>query len=142
MCYIVEVGARLGTFQKNKHWKKKMAKQNFQEIAQSATNYKSIIPEKVIRKKRGRASTRQEKRRVSIDSRIIIEQLSHSFALKEYKKEKSQYDKLLKEVGGRGIMDIEVPPFLAELKQKARLAEGNLKSAQISKAAMEAFPPL
>lgn len=119
-----------------------MSKQNFQEIAQSASNYRLLSAEKVLTKRRGRACTRNEKRGISPDQRILSEQMSLSSALKEYSKEKAQFEKLMKEVGSRGIADIEAPPFLSELKQKAQLAKGNLKSAEISRDAMAAVPPL
>lgn len=115
---------------------------NVQEFATAAAGYKDITPEKFHAKKRGRSVNRREKRNVSIDSRIIREQLSLHFANREFRKEMKQFQKTVEEVAGRGIHDIPMPEHLVALKANAKLAETNYAGARLIKAAMQAYPPL
>jgi len=116
--------------------------QNVREIIQSSANYKQLTLDKTINKKRGRASIRREKRGGNIYNRVIRDTLAASFASKEYRKEVKQFEKTVSEAAGRGIFDIPMPEYIAELKEAAQLAEGNLKQAHIAKQCMEEYPPL
>lgn len=115
---------------------------NIQEFANSASNYRDLDLETVLKKKRGRSCTRRERRTSNIDSRIIRDRLAAQFAQREYSKEMNHFENTVSEGASRGIHDIPMPQFLIDLSESAHLAEANLKSAHISKAAMSKFPPL
>lgn len=115
---------------------------NVQEFAQSASDYKELTLDKNLKKKRGRSCVRREKRHSSIDSRIMRDRLASSFAYREFRKEMKQFEKTKTEAAQRGIYDIPEPEFLGILRESSNLADANLKSANVSKAAMDQFPPL
>lgn len=100
-----------------------------------------VYVSKIVRR-RGRSYTRKEKKRFSLDSRIIRDSLQVSFAQKEFRREMKQFEKTVQEAAGRGIHDIPLPDFLATLKDAAKVAEGNFTVACISKDAMSKYPPL
>lgn len=97
---------------------------------------------KNLNKKRGRSCNRREKRIHCGQSRIIADKLIAVHANKEFKREIKQFEKMVSEAAGRGIHDIPMPEYLANLKETAQLAEGNYTMAHISKSAMDKYPPL
>lgn len=113
-----------------------------QGFANNTSSYKQVTYEKHLTKKRGRSYNRKERRNKCMESRIVREQLASSFAAKEYRKEMKQFEKTVSEASGRGIHDIPMPEFLVDLREASKLADGNLKMAQISHEAMTKYPPL
>ena len=113
-----------------------------QGFANASGSYKQVTYSKHLSKKRGRSFNRRERRNSSMESRIIRDVLAASFASKELRKEMKQFEKTVGEAAGRGIHDIPMPEFLTSLRDTAKLAEGNLKMAQISFEAMSQVPPL
>ena len=114
--------------------------QNVQEFAQSASDYKELKLPKVFSKKRGRACSK--KLNVSLDSRILRDQLVASYMNKELRREMKQFEKTVGEVAGRGVHDTPLPDNIVSLRANVLLAEGNLTGARISKEAMTKYPPL
>jgi hypothetical protein len=113
-----------------------------QGFANASASYKQVTYSKHLTKKRGRSFNRKERRNSCTVNRIMRDSLAASFASKEFRKEMKQFEKTVEGAAGRGIHDIPVPEFLTTLHETAKLAEGNLKMAQISYDAMSKYPPL
>jgi hypothetical protein len=112
-----------------------------QNNVDTSSSYKKVYV-KNLTKKRGRSCNRKERRLGCMDSRIMRDKLSASFASKEFRKEMKHFEKTVSEAAGRGVHDIPMPEFLLTLRDTAKLAEQNLKVAQITRDAMNACPPL
>jgi hypothetical protein len=111
-----------------------------QDLSESASGYKKLTLTKNLSKKRGRACSKR--RRDTLDNRIMRQQLIVSYMNREFRREMNQFEKTVRESGGKGMTELVMPESLAALKENVKLAEGNLLSARSAKAGMDKFPPL
>lgn len=113
--------------------RRSMSKSSVQEYSESASNYKEATLAKVLTKKRGRSCSKP--RRLSLDARILRDQLLVSYANRELRKEMKSMDK------SETSKDV-VPESIALLRDNVKVAEANLVSARCAYDAMSKYPPL
>ncbi len=95
--------------------------------------------------RRGRACQRREKRMPivrGVEVRLLREKLYVGSLNKAYRQEARAHQKIAEEASRRGIYDVAMPEYIAQMKQAVKVAEENIKVALISREAVKAFPPL